>query len=439
MTGRRTVWDTTQDKLARVFNDFDNIIVAFSGGKDSGVLLNATLDYMREHNIDRKIHVFHLDYEAQYTATTDYVTDTMTTNLDLIVPWRVCLPIAAGSAVSMYSDHWQPWNPDQQDLWVRDLPDHAGVIHAGNIPDDFPAYNGVWDYTFQDQFARWHHRHHRATRTAVLIGIREQESLHRHAAIHRPDKTEMWDGLRWTSRAFKDVYKVYPIHDWVTEDVWVANARYGWTYNTLYDLYQQAGLTIHQMRVASPFIGEGVDNLKLYRIIEPEMWARLVGRVNGANFAAIYGGTQAMAAKDVKLPEGHTWKTYAEFLLTTLPIDIRDRYLKKFQTSVRYWTDSGGALRVETVRELQAAGVDAEYMGKPRNNRTYSTPHEQVRFADYPDDLPDITDFAAVPTYKRMCITILRNDYAAKYMGFGQTKLELEKRHAAIAKYKEIL
>lgn len=38
-----------------------------------------------------------------------------------------------------------------------------------------------------------------------------------------------------------------------------------------------------------------------------------------------------------------------------------------------------------------------------------------------------------------MCIAILKNDYSCKYMGFGQTKLELEKRKNALEKYNNIL
>lgn len=70
------------------------------------------------------------------------------------------------------------------------------------------------------------------------------------------------------------------------------------------------------------------ESLKLYRVIEPALWSKLVGRVNGANFTAIYGGTSAMAWKEIKLPKNHTWKSYLEFLLTTLPSYTRERYLK---------------------------------------------------------------------------------------------------------------
>ncbi|MCQ9162985.1 DUF3440 domain-containing protein [Arthrobacter sp. STN4] len=436
----QNVWEATQERLKRTFEEFDNVIVAFSGGKDSGVVLNATIDYMRDHGITKKISVYHLDYEGQYTATTDYVTEMMTSNLDLIEPYWICLPVAAQCGVSMYQDHWRPWDPEQQEIWARPMPEHPGVINTGNVPADFPAYEGVWDYKFNVQFARWHHRMKGAEETAVLVGIREQESLHRYAAINRQDKQSTYQGLKWTTEVATGIYNAYPVHDWVTEDVWVAHAKFDWTYNGLYDLFHLAGIGIHQMRVASPFNDAATDSLKLYRVLEPAMWAKLVGRVNGANFAAIYGGTAAMGAKGVKLPPGHSWKTYAEFLLTTLPVAAREGYLKKMATSIKYWTETGGALRLETVQQLQAgetAGV--EFLGAPTSKRTYSTPYEVVRFAEYPDDLLEISNFAEVPTWKRLCITILRNDYSCKYMGFGQNKLELEKRKTALAKYKEIL
>ena len=62
------------------------------------------------------------------------------------------------------------------------------------------------------------------------------------------------------------------------------------------------------MRVANPFHQCGVASLKLYQALEPETWGKLMGRVNGANFAALYGGTVALGYRGVTLPKGHTWK-----------------------------------------------------------------------------------------------------------------------------------
>ncbi|WP_297740817.1 DUF3440 domain-containing protein [uncultured Tessaracoccus sp.] len=430
-----TVLDAARDRIRRIFEDFDNIIVAFSGGKDSGVMLNLVYEHIRNHAPERRVTVFHMDYEGQYTATTEYVDRIYAELPEFADPLRICLPFAASTSVSMTQTYWQPWNPDEQDIWVRPMPDHAGVNNADNVPEDFPEYEAVEDYKLQARIGRWLHQKSGAKRTAVLVGIREEESLHRYAAINREDKDAMHDGLRWTSKIFADVYNAYPIHDWLVSDVWTANARFGWDYNKLYDLFHMAGLKPSQMRVASPFLSAGLENLKLYRVVEPEMWAKLVGRVNGANFGAIYGGTSAMGAKSVKLPPGHTWHSYAEFLLSTLPKATRDGYLKKMATSIKYWTEKGGAVKAETAEELRKLGLDIQF-SEP--TRSYNTPHEVALFAEYPDDL-DVSDFAAVPTWKRLVVTILKNDHACKYMGFGPTKDQYERRAAALEKYKNLL
>ena len=57
---------------------------------------------------------------------------------------------------------------------------------------------------------------------------------------------------------------------------------------------------------------------------------------------------------------------------------------------------------------------------------------------DYIDDI-DIKDFKLVPTYKRMCICIMKNDHLCKYMGFSQTKNEIARRKNIIEKYQNLL
>ena len=69
----KNVYELAQERLNIIFNDFDNICVSFSGGKDSGVLLNLCIDYIRRNNLKRKLCVFHIDYEIQYSVTIDYV------------------------------------------------------------------------------------------------------------------------------------------------------------------------------------------------------------------------------------------------------------------------------------------------------------------------------------------------------------------------------
>lgn len=66
----RNVYDAFMERLKLIFEEFDNIYISFSGGKDSGLLLNLVLDYRKAHYPGKTIGVFHQDFEAQYTVTT---------------------------------------------------------------------------------------------------------------------------------------------------------------------------------------------------------------------------------------------------------------------------------------------------------------------------------------------------------------------------------
>lgn len=430
---RIDVLQAFEKRLDIILQEFDNIYVSFSGGKDSGLLLNLLLRRLRAEGAGRRIGVFHQDFEAQYSATSEFVERTMRGNADIITPYWCCLPMTVQLATSKFQPSWVPWDPDQEDLWVRPRPAHPGVITLDNHPFDFYRMRMRQESLYKE-FSPWYHRAvgQGRGRTLCLVGIRTQESLNRWRAISQDKGT--YRGLSWTTRLDKDVYAAYPLYDWATEDIWTANARFGFDYNRIYDLYHYAGVKLHDMRVASPF-GDWANNgsLALYRAIEPNIWARLLGRVEGANFTAIYGATHAAGYKSIKLPPGHTWKSYLDFLLSTLPGATRRNYEEKFATSIEWWLKKGGVLSEETIAELQALGIAITRAGKSN----YKTNKDKVIFKEYPDDA-DVTDFASVPSYKRMCICILKNDHLCKYMGFSLTKVENERRRVAIEKYQSL-
>lgn len=430
------VYQKTQDRLKNLFDEFDNIYVSFSGGKDSGVLLNLAIDYIRANKLNRKIGVFHIDYEAQYQMTTNYVDLELEKNQDIIEVYRICLPLAAQCATNMTKSYWIPWDSDDKNLWVRDMPTHVGVINEINCPFNW-FLKGMQDYEIQQKFSSWLHEHKKAKKTACLVGIRTQESQNRWNAIHgtKKRKDAKYNGVNWYTKMYKNIYNAYPIYDWLTEDIWVANAKFEWDYNKLYDLFYMAGVKLGNMRVASPFNDCAMESLKLYKVIDPKNWGKMIGRTNGVNFAGLYGGTTAMGWKSIKLPNGYTWKSYMEFLLKTLPNEVADNYRKKLEFSQKYWKEKGGSLSPQNVKLLEILNIPHEVGLEARKSAVFK---ENLPVTmEYQDDI-DIPDFRLIPTYKRMCVCIMKNDHLCTYMGFGKNKTEVMIRAQAERKYKNL-
>ena len=130
----KNVYDMTQERLELVFREFDNILVSFSGGKDSGLLLDTVLDFRDKYYPEKTIGVFHQDFEAQYSFTTDYVERTFSRIKDRVELYWVCLPMATRTAVSNYEMYWYPWDDKKPDIWVRPMPKHDYVINLENNP-----------------------------------------------------------------------------------------------------------------------------------------------------------------------------------------------------------------------------------------------------------------------------------------------------------------
>lgn len=429
----QNVYEALQKRLKFIFEEFDNIFVSFSGGKDSGLLLNLTQDFQKKYYPNKKIGVFHQDFEAQYTVTTEYVDRTFKRIQHEVEPYWVCLPMATRTALSSYQMYWYPWDDTKEHLWVRPMPQYSYVINLEHNPITTYHYR-MYQEDLSKQFSRWYRISHGNKKTVCLLGIRADESLQRYSAIL--NKKYGYKDECWISKQFKDVWMASPIYDWSNSDVWHANYLFNYDYNKLYDLYYMAGLKPDQMRVASPFNDYAKDSLNLYRVIDPEIWTKLVGRVKGANFTSIYGKTKAMGYRNLKLPEGHTWESYTKFLLSTLPTRLRNNYIKKFKTSIQFWHTTGGGLEEDVIQDLIEHGYNIRRNGI--SNYTVMKNSRIIFLDKIPDHTDDIKSSRDIPSWKRMCYCILKNDHTCRFMGFSLSRKQQKRVDILKHKYTKV-
>ena len=428
----KTVYEAACERIDFIFKNFERVYLSFSGGKDSGVMLNLAIDYIRKNNVQKKLGIMILDNEANYEYSLEFMHRIIGANLDILDVYWCCLPITLPCTVSAYATEWQCWGERDKQRWIRPMPTQPYIVNIRN--HNFPFFVEDMSYEeFWDGFGEWYSQ---GRSCACLIGIRADESLNRYRAILN-EKKQMFKGKSWTKRKtdkMKRLYNCYPIYDWKTQDIWVANAKMGWDYNKLYDIFYMAGLNIAQMRVASPFMSESKSSLNLYRVIDPHVWATLCARVQGANFIATYG--KQINYHSFKLPQGHTWKSFVKFLLDTLPEEVAENFKRRFVQSLVYWGRVGRGLSEETIQELRENGIQFKLNGPTAHGRKTK---QRVRIQGFPDHLDMLSCHnSEVASWKRFAITILKNDHTCKYMGLAPTHEQAIRQREIMEKYKNI-
>ncbi len=427
-------YDACMARMKTIFTDFDNVLVAFSCGKDSGVMLNMAYKYARENNLLHKLSFYYEDYEAGYRYTDEYAERVFSTMTDVRSRYWLCLPISAACSVSMYEPRWIPWDPAKKDIWVRKMPELDCIINSENCPYEF--IHGTKGFDARIQFAEWFASEH--GKTAVLIGIRADESLTRRAIFTSKQRKHMHKGLVYSKIVTPEVINFYPVYDWNTEDIWVANFKYGFDYNKIYDLYHQAGLTIDQMRVASPFHQCAQNDLSLYKTIDPNTWGRMVGRVNGCNFGGIYGGTSAMAWKKISKPAHFTWKQYAEFLIGTLPEKSKKKFEYHLDRLMKSWSEKGYGRNPRVIKQMQDEGIEIENTKQISKLCIKDDIYEIIKIkSGFPDDTA-IPDFRHCPSWKAVCITIMKNDFGLTYMSVSRSQDKNILKQKSMSKFQNL-
>ena len=378
------VLTAARDRVSKTFDGFERIYVSFSGGKDSSVMLHLVMDEAIKRG--RRVGVLIIDLEAQYADTMTHIRNMVDHYRDNIDLHWVCVELLLRNAVTNYEPRWVCWDRTKRDMWVRQMPPEA------KTEKDYSFMIPRMEFEeFMILFGQWYGQ---GEPTAAFVGIRADESLHRYCAIATWNKEgRMFNGYRWTTKQLDEVYNIYPIYDWKTEDIWIFHGKYpDKAHNAIYDKMNMAGVKLSQQRLCQPYGDDQRKGLWLFHILEPETWFKVVARVNGANSGALYiqeNGNMTGYNKVTK-PDGHTWKSFCNLLLRTMPAKTRDHYYYRFRKFISGWHDRG--------------------------------------YAEIPDESPpELEAKCWAPSWRRMCKVLLRNDYWCKGLGQVQPKSDAYK------------
>ena len=384
-----SVLDASIERINFIFDNFERVYLSFSAGKDSTVMLHLTMAEAIKRN--RKIGILLVDLEAQYKFTMQHAETCLSLYKDNVEVFWCSLPLALRNAVSNYQPRWLAWDPEAKDMWVRNPPEYAITDEAY-----FPFFQRNMEFEeFVPLFGEWYAQ---GKTCACLVGIRTDESLNRFRTIVLKTKVK-FKAKNYTTKVTDNVYNVYPIYDWTTSDLWhyhYLNPKL--PINQVYEQMHKAGLSPSQMRICQPYGDDQKKGLWLYHILEPQTWYKVVNRVNGANSGALYiqETGNITGYNKISKPDNHTWKSFCNLLLGSLPGNTRDHYIEKFKTFIKWWKLRG-----------YADGI--------------------------PDEVPAILEAQRIaPSWRRLCKVLLRNDYWCKGLAFTQPK------SAAYGKYLEM-
>lgn len=371
-----SVLEATKRRISETFDNLERLYISFSGGKDSTVMMHLVCQEARRRS--RKVGVLIIDLEAQYTETIKHMESMVEEYKDCIDLHWFCGELLLRNAVSDYEPKWVCWDKNKKDVWVRDKPEKAADL------SQYDFY--VPKMEFEELMVIFGSWYAQGRSCGAFIGIRSDESLHRYRAIVSRKDGLMLNDRKWTTKIASNVYNVYPIYDWRTEDIWLFHARnQDLGYNKIYDLMTRAGVKFSNQRLCQPFGDDQKKGLWLYQILEPATWYKLLNRVSGVNSGALYSQETGNINGNNRIskPDHMTWHEYTNFLLRSLPKPMQDNYRERFIKYIAGWKKRG--------------------------------------YDKIPDAAPhDLEVKQWAPSWRRACRCILRNDYYCK--GLGQTQ-----------------
>ena len=293
------VFEAALDRMRYLFDEFPNIVVSTSGGKDSTIITELALMVAREKK-RLPLKVLFLDQEAEYRMVIEYLRRTGARK-DIELIWIQC-PMRLFNATSV-KDKWL-WCWKEGDEWMREK--ENGSVQVNNFGTErfHNMFTKILEYYFPDEPA------------CFLTGVRADESPTRLVGL---TSGATYKDITWGKKQNerRGHYNFHPIYDWYLSDVWKAINDNGWDYCKIYDEMYRYGVPAREMRVSNLHHETSVHALFSLHEIEPDTWEALTKRLQGINQTKHMAKSDMFAVKD--LPAVFScWKEYRDYLTDKL-------------------------------------------------------------------------------------------------------------------------
>lgn len=264
---KQNVLDASLDRIRFLFDDFENVVVGFSGGKDSTVTLNLALQVAEEKN-RLPLKVIFVDQEAEWQGTIDYVEKVMKDSR--VDPYWFQMPMVITNNASSYARYSRCWNPSEKENWIH--PQNEMSIKENKYGTE--RFHDLFEKIFKVEFGD--------QKSCYLSGVRTEEAPKRFVALTHAI-TYKW--ITWGKVLNKNLshYTFYPLYDWSYTDIWKYILDNDIPYNKVYDGMYQQGVKVLDMRISNLHHETAMQNLLLVQEIEPQTWNKIAKRIEGAS------------------------------------------------------------------------------------------------------------------------------------------------------------
>ncbi len=306
----KTVLEAAKERIAKVFDDFENICISISGGKDSTVLAHLVLSEAQKRN--RRVGIFFLDEEVVYDSTITQIKYVMSMFPENTIPLWFQIEFNLTNATSYKDSQLKCWEKGKHEIWMRSK-EATSIKNKPWAKENETVRDKVKGFGFYDAIENFQNSR---KDTAFFVGLRATESPNRWRAVSKNPGHKDW---YWTTKMKNGNITAYPLYDWNFHDIWKYIYDNNLKYSKIYDYMYKKGMGLQEIRVSSLIHEKSFKALVELPEFEPKTYDKLLKRLKGIQLGHIYGKENKLL-KVRSLPKNFkSWVEYRDFLLETYP------------------------------------------------------------------------------------------------------------------------